>query len=69
MNSNFTADLAKLEEYSLALINFFDKMPDSFFNDETMQPSERTVNNILNYSKGKKKPFNNDSRIYRYMVN
>lgn len=69
MNSNFTIEIAKLEEYSLALIDFFDKLPDGFFQDENLQPSQRIVDNILIYSKGKQKPLRNDSKLYRYMSN
>lgn len=69
MNSNFTSELAKLEEYSLALIDFFDKLPDSFFRDDNMQPSQRIVNNVINYSKGKKTGLKNNSQLFRFSHN
>ncbi len=69
MDSKFTQDLAKLEEYSLALIDFFEKLPNSFFKDDDLQPSEKVVNNIISYSKEKSSPLNKDNRLYRYSFN
>lgn len=69
MNSHFTVELAKLEKYSLALIDFFDQLPEVFFQEENLQPSQKIVNNILNYSKRKQESLHNDSKLYRYMSN
>ncbi|MGQ1784506.1 hypothetical protein ACT29I_05170 [Saccharicrinis sp. GN24d3] len=69
MNSSFTQDLAKLEAYSLAMIDFFDKLPDSFFEDENLEPPKRVVDNILRYSKDHTSPLQNGSKLFRYGIN
>lgn len=69
MNSNATQDLAKLEEYSLALINFFDSLPDSFFDDENLRPPQRIVDYIVRYSKSQVSPLQNNAKLYRFGVN
>ncbi len=69
MNSNFTKNLAILEEYSLAMIDFFDGLPDYFFEDENLQPPKRIVDNIVRYSKNHISPLCNDNKLYRCGVN
>ena len=69
MNSNFTKDLRLFEEYSLAIIDFFDKLPDSFFKDENMQPSTNIINNIVRYSKDHIAGIKNDNKLYRFLQN
>ncbi len=69
MDKSFTQNLAKLEEYSLALIEFFDKLPDSFFDGEILEPSDRVVNNILRYSKSKSNSLNQKERHFRFAMN
>ena len=69
MDSNSTRDLAKLEEYSLALIDFFEKLPDHFFEDKNLEPPKRIIDSILHYSKSKISPKNNDTKLYRFALN
>ncbi len=69
MNSNATQDLAKLEEYSLALIDFFDSLPKSFFDDENLSPPQRIVDHIVRYSKSEVSSLQNNSKLYRFGVN
>ncbi len=69
MNSNATKDLAKLEEYSLALIDFFDNLPNSFFDDENLSPPQRIVDYIVGYSKNQVSPLQNNTKLYRFAMN
>ncbi len=69
MNSNATQDLAKLEEYSLALIDFFDNLPNSFFDDENLSPPQRIVDYIVGYSKNQVSPLQNNTKLYRFAMN
>ncbi|SMO73368.1 hypothetical protein SAMN06265379_10676 [Saccharicrinis carchari] len=69
MNSNVTQDLAKLEEYSLALIDFFEKLPDSFFDDENLNPPQHIIDLVLGYSKNHVSPLQNNSKLYRFGMN
>ncbi len=69
MNSKFTQDLAKLEEYSLAMIDFFEKLPDQFFEDENLAPQKRIVDSVVRCSKNYISPIRNNSKLYRYGVN
>lgn len=69
MNADATQDLAKLEEYSLALIDFFDSLPDGFFDDENLSPPQRIVDYIVSYSKSEVSPLQNNSKLYRFGVN
>ena len=70
MNSIFTQDLSQLEEYSLAMIDFFDKLPDSFFDDESLEPPKKIVDSILQYSKDHKaSSFYNETKLFRWGTN
>ncbi|GAF02364.1 hypothetical protein [Saccharicrinis fermentans] len=70
MNSIFTQDLSKLEEYSLAMIDFFDKLPDSFFDDESLEPPQRIVDSILQYSKNhQSSSLYNGTKLFRWGTN
>lgn len=69
MNSNVTQDLAKLEEYSLALIDFFDSLPTNFFDDENLSPPQRIVDHVVRYSKSQVSPLQNNAKLYRFGMN
>jgi len=69
MNSSVTQDLAKLEEYSLAMIDFFDSLPDRFFEDENLSPPQRVVDRIVGYSKSCSAPLQNSTKLHRYSIN
>ena len=69
MNANFTQDLAKLEEYSLAMIDFIEKLPESFFDDEQLQPSKKVIDNIVAYSKRKGTYLRPKDKLFRFGAN
>jgi hypothetical protein len=69
MDPKFTQKLETLEEYSLALADLFEKLPDHFFEHKELSPSENIVNKIIRKSKSIKMPLSNESKLYRFMVN
>lgn len=69
MDLYFTQEIEALEEYSLALIALFEKLPNHFFEDEKAMPSNRVVENIIRFSKRKKQSLNRDGQICGYHLN
>ncbi len=70
MNSNFTRSLKQLEEYSLAMIDLFDNLPASFFEDPSLEPPQRVVDYILKEAKKDKNSQSDDTTsLYSYSVN
>ncbi|WP_066627216.1 hypothetical protein [Labilibacter marinus] len=69
MDSSFTQDLSKLEEYSLSMIDFIEKLPDSFFDCEELTPSKGVIDNIINYSKKTPVSYTTNNKVYRYSRN
>ncbi len=70
MNFNFTRNLQKLEEYSLSMIDLFDSLPASFFDDPSLEPSKKVVEQILNESKKDSNHTTQDtSSLFYYFFN
>ncbi len=51
MDLNYTLSVDELEQYSLTLIEVIDNLPDTFFINRNLAPSNKTIDFILSYSK------------------
>ncbi len=69
MDINYTSDLNLIKSYSLALIDFIEELPDSFFEDDSLTPPKRIVDNIIGFSTKKISNYNMDSKLFRFQNN
>ncbi|MCW3806242.1 hypothetical protein [Plebeiibacterium marinum] len=69
MNLNFTQNIKTIEEYSLSLLDLFDELPDSVFEDERLSPSKKVMGNIIKHLRGNDQSLTDDSRLQRYNFN
>ncbi len=69
MDINYTSDPNLIKSYSLALIDFFEELPDSFFEDDNLTPRKQIVDNIIDFSTNKISNPNMDSNLFRFLNN
>lgn len=63
MNKNFTLQLEQFESYSLALMHFIEKMPESVFNVPEFTPGTDLVNTIVYKIKDLDNELKNDKKF------